>query len=215
MFDAAKLKLYYDWCLNTMRDEGEVPEVEQLTAQIIENFIKPIKLKKTAKILDIGSGVGYFLDQMKDLGYKDVTGVSWTEGDLKALKDKKHKVIKSDINFIKDDDDKYDFIYCRHALEHSPFPMIALIEYNRLLKKGGQLYVECPAPNNARMYENWDNHYTVVNEVMLQSLVQRAGFDIEWYRNAQIPITHNDTGKTTQDTYNCILAKKKATLAVK
>ena len=215
MFDPAKLKLYYDWCLNTMRDEGESVELEQITSMVIDNFIKPLKLKKTAKILDIGSGVGYFLDQMRGLGYKNLTGVSWTDGDVKALKDKKHKVIVGDINFIKDDDDKYDFIYCRHVLEHSPFPMIALIEYNRLLKKGGQLYVEMPAPMNARMYENWDNHYSIVNDVMLQSLVQRAGFDIEWYRNAQIPITHNETGKTTQDTYNCILAKKKATLAVK
>jgi len=215
MFDAAKMKLYYDWCLNTMRDEGESPELEQITKMVIDNFIKPLKLKKTAKILDIGSGVGYFLDEMKALGYKNLTGTSWTEGDLEALKKKKHVVIKGDINFIKDDDNKYDFIYCGHALEHSPFPMMALIEYNRLLKKGGQLYVEMPAPNNARFYENWDNHYSVVNEVMLQSLVTRAGFEIEWYRNASVPITHNDTGKTTQDTYNCILAKKKATLAVK
>ena len=215
MFDAAKMKLYYDWCLNTMRDEGESPELEQITKMVIDNFIKPLKLKKTAKILDIGSGVGYFLDEMKALGYKNLTGTSWTEGDLEALKKKKHDVIKSDISFIKDDDNKYDFIYCRHALEHSPFRMMALIEYNRLLKKGGQLYVEMPAPNNARFYENWDNHYSVVNEVMLQSLVTRAGFEIEWYRNASVPITHNETGKTTQDTYNCILAKKKATLSVK
>jgi ubiquinone/menaquinone biosynthesis C-methylase UbiE len=198
-----------------MKDEGELPEFAAITEQVVEQFIKPLKLKKTAKILDIGSGVGYFLDTMKDLGYKNLTGVSWTEGDLKALKDKKHNIIKGDINFIKDDDNKYDFIFCRHALEHSPFPMFALIEYNRLLKKGGQLYVEMPAPSNARRYENWDTHYSVFNDVMLQSLVVRAGFDIEWYRNASIPVTHNETGKTTQDTYNCVLGKKKATLAVK
>jgi len=215
MFDATKLKLYYDWCLNTMRDEGELSETQAIMAQVVDQFIKPLKLKKTAKILDIGSGVGYFIDEMKAMGYKNVTGVSWTEGDLGALKKKKHDVIKGDINFIKDDDGKYDFIFCRHALEKSVFPMIALIEYNRLLKKGGKIYVEMPAPNNARFYENWDRNYSVVNEVMLQSLIVRAGFDIEWYRNASIPITHGETGKTTQDTYNCVLAKKKATLAVK
>jgi len=215
MFDAAKLKLYYDFCLNTMRDEGEVPELQAIMSQVVEQFIKPLELKKKSKILDVGCGVGYFMDEMKTLGYKDLTGVSWTEGDIKACLDKGYKIIKGDINFIKDNDDKYDFIFCRHALEKSVFPMMALIEYNRLLKKGGMLYLEMPAPNNARFYENWDRNYTVVNEIMMQSWVVRAGFDVEWYRNASIPITHNETGKTTQDTYNCVLAKKKATLSVK
>jgi ubiquinone/menaquinone biosynthesis C-methylase UbiE len=215
MFDAAKLKLYYDFLLNTMKDEGEIPELQAVVGQVVEQFIKPLKLKKTAKILDVGCGVGYFMDEMKSMGYKDLTGVSWTEGDIEACKKKKHNIIRGDINFIKDDDNKYDLIFCRHSLEHSVFPMIALMEYNRLLKKGGLLYVEMPAPMNARQYENWDTHYSVMNEVMLQSLIMRAGFDIEWYRNASVPITHNETGRTTQDTYNCVLAKKKATLAVK
>lgn len=215
MFDSAKLKLYYDFLLNTMKDEGEIPELQAVVGQVVEQFIKPLKLKKTAKILDVGCGVGYFMDEMKSLGYKDLTGVSWTASDIEACEKKKYKIIKGDINFIKDDDDKYDLIFCRHSLEHSVFPMIALMEYNRLLKKGGLLYVEMPAPMNARQYENWDTHYSVMNEVMLQSLIMRAGFDIEWYRNASVPITHNETGKVTQDTYNCVLAKKKATLAVK
>lgn len=215
MFDAAKLKLYYDFLLNTMKDEGEVPELQMVVGQVVEQFIKPLKLKKTAKILDVGCGVGYFMDEMKSMGYKDLTGVTWTAGDIEACGKKKHNIIKGDINFIKDDDDKYDLIFCRHSLEHSVFPMIALMEYNRLLKKGGLLYVEMPAPMNARQYENWDTHYSVMNEVMLQSLIMRAGFDVEWYRNASVPITHNETGRVTQDTYNCVLAKKKATLAVK
>ena len=67
MFDATKLKLYYDHALNTVKDEGEDPVLEKITEQVIENFIVPLKLKKNSKILDIGSGVGYFSDHMKKL----------------------------------------------------------------------------------------------------------------------------------------------------
>ena len=209
MFDATKLKLYYDYALNTVKDEGEDPVLERITEQVIENFIVPLKLKKNSKILDIGSGVGYFSDHMKKLGYNDITSTSMTEGDKSALKAKGHKYISTDINFIKQPDASYDFIFCRHALEHSPFPYFALLEYNRLLKESGTLYVEMPRPDGTKGVETYPEHYSVMGEVALQSLVDRAGFDIEWYRNAQIPIVNKDTLKTATETYNCILANKR------
>ena len=215
MFNATKLKLYYDYALNTVKDEGEDPVLERITEQVIENFIVPLKLKKNSKILDIGSGVGYFNDHMKKLGYNDITSTSMTEGDKSALKAKGHKYISTDINFIKRPDASYDFIFCRHALEHSPFPYFALLEYNRLLKKKGQIYVEMPQPVGPRGAETWPQHYSVLGEVALQSLISRAGFSIEWYRNAQIPITNNETKKTAQETYNCVLANKIGNIDVK
>jgi len=215
MFDATKLKLYYDHALNTIKDEGEDPVHNEITGQVVDQFIVPLELKKDARILDIGSGVGYFTDHMKALGYTDITSTTWTIGDETALKNKGYKHIRTDINFIKEPDNIYDFIFCRHALEHSPFPYFALLEYNRLLKKGGQMYVEMPAPVGPRGYETWPQHYTVLGEVALQSLIARAGFTIEWYRNAQIPVTNNETKKKEQETYNCVLAKKIGNIEVK
>jgi 2-polyprenyl-3-methyl-5-hydroxy-6-metoxy-1,4-benzoquinol methylase len=215
MFDAIKLKLYYDHALNTIKDEGEDTVIQEVTGQVVDSFIVPLKLKKTAKILDIGSGVGYFSDHMKDLGYTDITSTTWTEGDAAALEKKGHKYIRTDINFIKEPDSSYDFIFCRHSLEHSPFPYFALLEYNRLLKKGGKMYVEMPDPKGPRGVETWPQHYTVLGEVALQSLIARAGFKIEWYRNAQIGVTNNETNKVGQETYNCILANKIGNIEVK
>lgn len=215
MFDPAKLKLYYDHCLNVMTDEGPSDAIEQVVNAVVEQFIDPLKLPKNAEILDIGSGVGYFIDAMKKRGYFKVCGTTWTQSDLEALKAKAYDYHYGDINFIKCKDAKYDFIFCRHALEKSVFPMVALLEYNRILKKGGQIYVEMPAPMNARQFENMATNYSVMNEIMLQSLIQRAGFTIEWYRNAQIPLTNKETGKVTQEVYNCVLAKKIGNIEVK
>lgn len=215
MFDATKLKLYYDYALNTVKDEGEDTVFNEVTGQVVDNFITPLNLKKDASILDIGSGVGYFSDHMKDLGYTDITSTTCTDGDASALESKGHTYIRTDINFIKKPDSSYDFIFCRHALEHSPFPYFALLEYNRLLKKGGQMYVEMPQPKGPRKAETSPQHYTLLEEVALQSLISRAGFKIEWYRNAQIPVTNKNTKKTEQETYNCILANKIGNIEVK
>ena len=209
MFDAVKLKTYYDHALATIKDEGSDPVVSEVTKKVIDSFIVPLELDKDSKILDIGSGVGYFSDHMKQLGYTDITSTTLTNGDAKALEQKGHQYIKTDINFIKQPDATYDFIFCRHALEHSPFPYFALLEYNRLLKESGTLYVEMPRPDGTKGVETYPEHYSVMGEIQLQSLVDRAGFDIEWYRNAQIPIINKDTMKTGTETYNCILANKR------
>ena len=209
MFDAVKLKTYYDHALATIKDEGSDPVVSEVTKKVIDSFIVPLELDKDSKILDIGSGVGYFSDHMKQLGYTDITSTTLTNGDAKALEQKGHQYIKTDINFIKQPDATYDFIFCRHALEHSPFPYFALLEYNRLLKESGTLYVEMPQPIGTRGVETWPQHYSVMGEVALQSIVDRSGFDIVWYRNAQIPLVNKDTMKTSTETYNCILANKR------
>ena len=215
MFDATKLKLYYDYILNTVKDEGEDPVFEKITEQVIDNFIVPLNLKKNAKILDIGSGTGCFADYMKKLGYTNITCTTMTTCDEDALRKKGHNYIKTDINFISKPDNSYDFIFCRHTLEHSPFPYIALLEYNRLLNKKGKIYVEMPQPNGLRGTEINPEHYSILGEIMLQSLISKAGFVIDWYRNAQIPITHTDTKKVKQENYNCVLATKVGNIEVK
>ena len=66
-----------------------------------------------------------------------------------------------------------------------------------------------PQPIGTRGVETWPQHYSVMGEVALQSIVDRSGFDIVWYRNAQIPLVNKDTMKTSTETYNCILANKR------
>ena len=138
--DLVKLKLYNEWLYTAhIYDEGNSPMHESLTKEVVEKYIDPLNLPKNAKILDMGSGPGYFLDQMKQREYTDVTGVTLSPGDIKTCEEKGHKIAKYDLSFIPQKDGYYDesvdFIFCRHALEHSPYPIFTLMEYNRLLKQ--------------------------------------------------------------------------------
>jgi hypothetical protein len=47
---------------------------------------------------------------------------------------------------------------------------------HRLLKPGGMLYVEVPAPDTAVAHQANPNHYSVLGQSMWTQLIQRAGF---------------------------------------
>jgi cyclopropane fatty-acyl-phospholipid synthase-like methyltransferase len=63
--DLIKLKFYNEWLYTAhIYDEGDSPFHKDLTRQVVENYIDPLALPKDSKILDLGCGPGYFLDEM-------------------------------------------------------------------------------------------------------------------------------------------------------
>jgi len=142
--DLIKLKFYNEWLYTAhIYDEGNSPMHEGLTGEVVTKYIDPLNLPKDAKILDLGCGPGYFMDQMKKREYTNVTGVTLSPGDIQICENKGHKISKYDLSFLpqKDGyfDESVDFIFLRHALEHSPYPIFSLIEYNRVLKQAGKI----------------------------------------------------------------------------
>jgi len=81
-----------------------------------------------------------------------------------------------DMTFLEFEDKIFDALWVRHALEHSPFPYLTLLEFNRVLTPGGFIYVEMPMPDTPRVLENWPNHYSIFGEQMWTSLFDRSGF---------------------------------------
>jgi ubiquinone/menaquinone biosynthesis C-methylase UbiE len=65
----------------------------------------------------------------------------------------------ADLDF---DDESFDLVWARHALEHSVVPAFLLSEFHRLTKPGGVLYVEVPAPDTACVHETNPNHHSVL-----------------------------------------------------
>ena len=222
--DLIKLKFYNEWLYTAhIYDEGDSQMHEKLTTQVVEKYIDPLNIAKDAKILDLGCGPGYFLDEMKKREYTDVTGVTLSPGDINICKNKGHIVNEYDLSFIpqKDGyfDESVDFIFLRHALEHSPYPIFSLMEYNRILKQGGRIYIEVPAPDCDRKHE-WNlNHYSILGEQQLAALLVRCGFDINLFENLQFELgginpDTNEEFKAVEKFY-CIVATKQRPLDIK
>lgn len=222
--DLLKLRFYIDWLYNThVYDEGESGFHKQLTTEVVKTYIDPLNLPKDAKIIDLGCGPGYFMDELKARGYTNYVGATLSPGDIKTCEEKGHTVKKYDLSFLPVADgyvdESVDLIFLRHALEHSPFPMLSLIEYNRVLKQNAQIYIEVPQPDCDRRHE-WNlNHYSILGSNQLAALLDRAGFTINAFNNLEFDLVlgqnEDGTNKTAREKYYCVVATKTRALDIK
>jgi SAM-dependent methyltransferase len=222
--DLIKLKFYNEWLYTAhIYDEGTSPMHEQLTKQIADKYVGPLNLAKDSKILDLGCGPGYFLDWLKSNEFTNYIGVSLSPGDIQLCEEKGHAIKKYDLSFIPQrdgyHDESVDFIFLRHALEHSPYPIFTLMEYNRILKQGSKMYIEVPAPDCERRHEYNLNHYSILGENQLVALLTRCGFDINEFNNLEFDIggTNPDTGEDfkAREKFYCIMVTKQRPLDIK
>jgi SAM-dependent methyltransferase len=222
--DLVKLKLYNEWLYTAhIHDEGDSQFHKVLTKQVVETYIDPMELPKDAHILDLGCGPGYFLDEMKEREYTNVHGITLSPGDIKICESKGHAIKKYDLSFLPQKegyhDESVDFIFIRHALEHSPYPIFSLMEYNRILKQGSKIYIEVPAPDCERKHELNLNHYSILGSNQLGALLIRCGFDIEQFNNLEfdlnVPTGKGDESAIAKEQYYCIVAVKARPLDIK
>lgn len=221
--DLIKLKFYNEWLYTShLQDEGESIYHEQLTKEVVVKYVDTLNLKKDATILDLGCGAGYFLDEMKSRKYTNVTGVTISEVDSKICKDKGHTVKECDFNFLPQTegfhDESVDFIFLRHSLEHSPYPIFTLTECNRVLKQFGKMYIEVPAPDCERRHEFNLNIYSILGNSQLSALLSRTGFNIDAFNDMEFDLNikqDDGTDSTTREKYFCISVTKQRPLDIK
>jgi SAM-dependent methyltransferase len=201
-----KLKFYYEFVLGQVYAEGNSPFHRTITYDVIERFVDPLNLNQQCKILDLGCGPGYFLEAMRDRGYSDVTGITLSPEDIESCRSRDLQVEQRDMNFLRETDESVDMLFCRHSLEHSPFPYITLLEYNRVLRPRGILYIEVPRPDCERPHESNANHYSILGRTMWLNLMKRSGFDVDWYEY-DFPVKTSD-GQTFQEQYYIFVCRR-------
>lgn len=113
------------------------------------------------KILDIGSGSGYFINFMKQNGY-DVSGVEISEKAVALCKEKFNINVNSPLDFLaKKLPTDFDIISMWHVFEHVyNFEEYFEIIYNSL-KADGKVFVALPNPDcfEAKYYKEYWNGF--------------------------------------------------------
>lgn len=186
---------YRELCLSHVYSEPDSNMHQNVMNHVIPKFINEYYLDNTHKILDIGCGQGYGMEKFSELGCTNISGLTLSKEDVKAAKKRGFTVVAEDMSFQSCKDQTYDALFARHSLEHSPFPLLTLIEFFRILKTKGVVYIEMPSPKCTRALEQYDNHYAIMGPRQWTALFARAGFDIRDVGELQFNISNNQTGE--------------------
>jgi ubiquinone/menaquinone biosynthesis C-methylase UbiE len=145
-----------------------------ITREMFKRVMEARPLPAGATVLDVGCGQGVGLEVFKAAGLEPL-GIT-LGADAEVCRAKGLEVVEMDLSFLDFEDGRFDMVWCRHALEHSVFPFFTLSEMHRVLKPGGLLYVEVPAPDTACAHQTNPNHYSVLPKSMWVELIRRTGF---------------------------------------
>ncbi len=154
---------------------------------------------KGTKILDVGCGQGVALRSFHKRDF-DAIGISVNNEDLTVCKKKGFITKWMDQSDLKFPDEYFDVVWCRHCLEHSVIPYYTLAGFATVLKPGGFLYVEVPAPDTLSRHQENTNHYSVFGASMWIELIKRSGFELTNYSTIDI--------RRLEDTYFAFSARK-------
>jgi 2-polyprenyl-3-methyl-5-hydroxy-6-metoxy-1,4-benzoquinol methylase len=145
-----------------IKQNFKMNELREMSANDVERRAMLIKklLPKSKKILEIGSGDGFFLEKMKSFGY-EMTGIEISsQRRYRSRKITKIKILNIDFSEEIPNIGKYDAIVLFHVLEHLHNPIIFLKNIVKLLKPKGKIVVEVPNFNDYQNkininYKNW------------------------------------------------------------
>jgi SAM-dependent methyltransferase len=169
---------FREWCRTHVYSEPDTNLHKNVMDKVIPKIVQDTNLSGALSILDVGCGQGYGMLKFKELGCTNIQGITLSEEDVKASQERGFICTQQDMSFTDFENESFDFLFVRHALEHSPYPLLTLKEFHRLLRKDGGAYIEMPSPKCDRILENYDNHYSIMGPRQWGELIKRAGFTI-------------------------------------
>ncbi|MBN2790368.1 MAG: class I SAM-dependent methyltransferase [Candidatus Delongbacteria bacterium] len=173
----------------------------------ILKLIPDIKIKK---ILDVGSGLGFFLDVCEEFGLQ-AEGCDINHNAVEYCNKRK---IRSRFGALDNfyDQNSFDMIFAFNLIEHLPHPKEFLLECKRILRNEGSLIIETPTQNSlihkfARLGDKLTGHrlnYYGVNpdghihkfSSKTFEILKDLGFEIELNEKINSPI-REIIGKTS------------------
>jgi 2-polyprenyl-3-methyl-5-hydroxy-6-metoxy-1,4-benzoquinol methylase len=116
--------------------------------EILDEFEKH---RKTNKLLDVGCGIGYFLEEAKKRGW-EVYGTEYTEEAIEICSNIGISMQKGVLTPSNYDLESFDIITSFEVIEHINNPTEELNNFHELLRKGGITYVTTPNFNSILRY---------------------------------------------------------------
>ncbi len=174
MRDYSKIDTY----LNDLAKDIYPQEIDAVhtnqTRVIFYNWIAQLK-SEVQMVLDVGCGKGVAFQFFKEfeLDYRGITLGEEVSYHRDQRKDQ--NVNEMDMHFLSYGNNYFDLVYARHVLEHSPMPLLALMEWHRVSKK----YCIVVVPHSENIHQGGINHYYMLNPIQWKVLFARSKWRVE------------------------------------
>lgn len=148
------------------------------------SLLGDLNIRSNSKILDVGCGAGNFLFQLKELNFKDLTGIDlYLEKEIYA---KNFKILKKSIHQLPDNH-KFDLIIFSHSFEHMKDPFETLTKVKSILSKNGTCIIRIPVKTDYIWNQygvNWvqidaPRHFFVYTLKSFNFLLNKTGFELQ------------------------------------
>ena len=150
----------------------------------LSHSVMRLEAAQLGRLLDIGSGNGWLVEHMNQLGWQ-AEGLDFDIQSVKSARQRGLVFHEGDLFQQQFSDASFDAVTMSHCIEHFHDPLAWLIEVRRILKPGGRLSLVTP---NTQSYGHqkfgryWcsidpPRHLHLFNLSSIKMLLHRAGFD--------------------------------------
>ena len=181
------------------RDDYLSPITIKRYHEILDSF-EPYR--KTNKLIDVGCGIGYFLEFAKKRGW-EVFGTEFTDEAIQKCSEKGIKMEKGILNPENYMPEEFDIITSFEVIEHINNPVHELNSFHKLLRKGGLVYVTTPNFNSLLRYQLksdynaicYPEHLSYYTPNTLKKVFTCIGFQTKKIQSTGISLTRIKTSK--------------------
>lgn len=166
---------------------GRNDYLSDLTIQAYERVLDSFEpYRKTNKLIDVGCGIGYFLEVAKKRGW-EVYGTEFTEEAVKICVEKGAKMELGALDPTNYEPESFDIVCSFEVIEHINNPREELSNFSKLLRPGGLVY--CTTPN-----------FDAVERYMLKSDWNILGYPehLSYYTPKTLKRVFKETGLKTK-----------------
>ncbi|MEP7128066.1 MAG: class I SAM-dependent methyltransferase [Chitinophagales bacterium] len=158
------------------------------------------KFRNQNRIIDVGCGIGFFLDVAKETGW-NVFGTEYTDEAIRICREKGISMQQGVLNAGNYEPGSFDVITSFEVMEHINNPVEEVQKFQVLLRTGGLVYVTTPNFNSLSrllLKEKWNviaypEHLSYYTTTTLKKLFKDAGFSVFKIQTTGVSITRAKT----------------------
>jgi len=189
---------------------GRNDYLSDLTIQAYERVLDSFEpYRKTNKLIDVGCGIGYFLEVAKKRGW-EVYGTEFTQEAVNICEAKGANMELGVLDPSNYEPQSFDVVCSFEVIEHINNPREELGNFNKILRKGGLVYCTTPNFNAVERYQlgaDWNvlgypEHLSYYTPKTLKRVYKETGFKTKKVLATGVSLTRikKSQGKSNQAT---------------